>query len=123
MRRLALITTFACLLAVANAGAAESGRFAGYVSGAATGAGHHFYVGDGLLLVFVDSKASFTPYRVCWHRLHHVHHRCWTGETGAAGRKDRIFTGAPGTAGTYLVKWTVRGHRKAAWRFSNGVGD
>ena len=36
---------------------------------------------------------------------------------------DQIFTAAPQAVGTFLVKWTVRGHRKATWRFDNGVGD
>jgi hypothetical protein len=123
MRRCALILLITCLLAGATASAAGASRFAGYVGGAVTGAGHQFYVGDGLNLVFLDSKQSFTPYRVCWHRLHRSHHRCWSGETGPAGKKDRIFTAAPQGVGPYLVKWTVRGHRKAAWRFDNGVGD
>lgn len=123
MRRLVLIASIACALLGATASAAAGSRFAGYVAGVATGAGHDFVVGDGLYLVFVDTKESFTPYRVCWHRLHHPQHRCWSGETGPAGKKDRIFTAAPGAAGPYLVKWTVRHHRKAAWRFVNAVGD
>jgi hypothetical protein len=54
---------------------------------------------------------------------HHGHHRCWYGETASAGQKDRIFTAAPSSVGTYVVKWTVRHHRKAKWQFFNGVGD
>jgi hypothetical protein len=122
MRRLALIA-FACALLGASASAASAPRFAGYVSGAATGAGHEFVVGDGLYLVFVDTKESSTSYRVCWHQLHRSRHHCWTGATGPAGNKDRIFTAAPGGAGTYLVKWTVGHRRKATWRFSVGAGD
>jgi hypothetical protein len=122
MRRAALIVTV-LLLTLASTASAGSKRFSGYVAGTATGAGHHFVVGDGLFLVFVDAQHSSTPYRVCWHQLHHSRHRCWTGVTGAAGTKDRIFTAAPGGVGTYLVKWTVHGHRKATWRFTNGVGD
>lgn len=123
MRRLALIATVAVLAFASMAPAASASRFSGYVGGVATGAGHHFVVGDGLFLVFVDARQSSTPYRVCWHQLHHSRHRCWTGVTGAAGQKDRIFTAAPGGVGTYLVKWTVHDHRKATWRFTNGVGD
>jgi hypothetical protein len=123
MRRLGLtFLSFSCL-ALVVASVAVAGRFDGYVGGAASGKGHHFVVGDGINLVFVDHRHSFTPYRVCWHRLHHSHHRCWRGETGHAGRKDRIFTAAPSFAGTYIVKWAVRHRRKAIWRFSNGVGD
>jgi hypothetical protein len=123
VRRLVLIVSLALVISAAATANAAGPRFAGYVGGAVTGAGHHFVVGDGLNLVFVDHRASDTRYRVCWHRLHHNHHRCWFGETGAAGRRDRIFTAAPSFAGTYIVKWTVRGHRKAIWRFENGVGD
>ena len=118
-----LVSLVVCAAVLAATASASGGRFSGYVGGAVTGAGHHFVVGDGLNLVFVDNKESFTPYRVCWHLLHHSAHRCWSGETGAAGRKDRVFTAAPGQVGTFLVKWTVRGHRKAAWSFYNGVGD
>jgi hypothetical protein len=123
MRRLVLVAGIACLLVASTSSAAGTARFSGYVGGGVTGAGHQFYVGDGLFLVFVDSTESFTPYRVCWHRLHRAHHRCWSGETGPAGKKDRIFAAAPQGVGPYLVKWTVRGHRKAAWRFDNGTGD
>lgn len=101
---------------------AEGKRFEGYASGS-TGPDHNFVVGDGFTLVFIDQKDSFTPYRVCWHRLHHSHHRCWFGETGRAGSKDRIFTAAPSSVGTYIIKWTVNHRRKALWRFHNGVGD
>jgi len=121
--RLLLIAAATGLALAITASAASASRFEGYVGGAVTGKGHHFVVGDGLNLVFVDRRRSFTPYRVCWHRLHHSHHRCWLGETGAAGKKSRIFTAAPSSAGKYLVKWTVRRHRKASWAFVNGVGD
>ncbi len=107
------------LAAVAGA---EGKRFEGYTRGY-IGPDHSFVVGDGFDLVFIDHQRSYTPYRVCWHRLHHSHHRCWLGETGPAGRKDRIFTAAPSSVGTYIVKWTVNHHRKALWRFHNGVGD
>jgi hypothetical protein len=123
MRRVALIVTVALLAVASTAPAASADRFSGYVAGGVTGAGHHFVVGDGLFLVFVDARQSSTPYRVCWHQLHRSRHRCWSGVTGAAGSKDRIFTAAPGGVGTYLVKWTVRHHRKATWSFTNGVGD
>jgi hypothetical protein len=123
MRRLALIALIALALLHDTASAQATPRFAGWVAGAATGAGHNFVVGDGLLLVFVDTKESDTPYRVCWHLVHHAQHRCWSGKTAAAGVKDRIFTAAPQAVGTYLVKWTIRHSRKATWRFSNGVGD
>lgn len=123
MRRIALIFTVVVLALGSTASAASASRFSGYVAGGVTGAGHNFVVGDGLFLVFVDGEQSSTPYRVCWHQLHHSHHRCWTGVTGAAGTKDRIFTAAPIAAGTFLVKWTVNHHRKATWRFTNGVGD
>lgn len=123
MRRAALIVTLVFLVVASMASAASARRFSGYVAGTATGAGHHFVVGDGLFLVFVDARRSSTPYRVCWHQLHHSQRRCWTGVTGAAGAKDRIFAAAPGAAGTFLVKWTVDHHRKATWRFVNGVGD
>jgi hypothetical protein len=123
MRRFALTASLVLALLAATASAQASPRFAGCVAGSATGAGHNFVVGDGLLLVFVDSKESNTPYRVCWHLLHYPQPRCWSGETGAAGVKVRIFTAAPTAAGTYLVRWTVRHHRKAAWSFSNGIGD
>lgn len=101
---------------------AEGKRFEGYARGY-IGPDHSFVVGDGFDLVFIDHQRSYTPYRVCWHRLHHSHHRCWRGETGRAGRKDQIFTAAPSSVGTYIVKWTVNHHRKALWRFHNGVGD
>jgi len=110
------------LLGLAVPGAAQAKRFEGYAKGF-IGPDHSFVVGDGFDLVFVDHQQSFTPYRVCWHRLHHAHHRCWTGETGPRGKKDRIFTAAPDQVGKYIVKWTVNGHRKARWWFHNGVGD
>lgn len=107
---------------LATAAGAEGKRFEGYTSGS-TGPDHTFVVGDGFSLVFIDHQLSYTPYRVCWHRLHQSHHRCWLGETGPAGRRDRIFTAAPSSVGTYIVKWTVNHRRKALWRFHNGVGD
>lgn len=107
---------------LAPAASADGKRFEGFTSGSA-GPDHTFVVGDGFSLVFVDHRHSYTPYRVCWHRLHHSHHRCWLGETGPAGRRDRIFTAAPSFVGDYIVKWTVNGHRKALWRFHNGIGD
>jgi hypothetical protein len=118
----ALLAIVACLVLSLPARAMAQ-RFEGYVGGVVTGKGSHFYVGDGLNLVFVDHRESHTPYRVCWHRLHHSDHRCWTGETEQLGQKDRIFTAAPSNAGKYLVKWTVRHHRKASWSFVNGAGD
>jgi len=123
MRRLLvlLLTAFTALSVTASS--ASTPRFEGYVGGAATGKGHHFVVGDGLNLVFVDRRRSFTGYRVCWHRLKHAHHRCWLGETGRRGRKDRIFVPAPPRSGRYIVKWTVRHRREAIWTFYNGVGD
>lgn len=107
---------------LATVAGAEGKRFEGYTGGN-IGPDHSFVVGDGFDLVFIDHQRSYTPYRVCWHRLHHSHHRCWLGETGPAGRKDRIFTAAPSSVGTYIVKWTVNHRRKALWRFHNGVGD
>lgn len=95
---LVFIVTIALVLAIGSTAAAK--RFDGYVGGVASGKGHDFIVGNGLNLVFVDRRESFTPYRVCWHRLH-----------------------APSVVGTYIVKWTVRHRRKAIWRFHNGVGD
>jgi hypothetical protein len=121
-----LILVVAVLVLIAlivGAAAANTKRFEGYVGGTASGRGHHFVVGDGLNLVFVDRQRSHTAYRVCWHRLGHGYHRCWFAETGLAGHKERIFTAAPSRAGTYIVKWTVDRHRKAIWRFDNGVGD
>lgn len=112
-----------CCLSFVLPSAAAGNRFEGYVGGAATGKGHHFVVGDGINLVFVDRTSSFTSYRVCWHRLHHHHRRCWDGETGPEGRPDRIFTAAPSFSGVYIVQWSVGGHRRAQWRFYNGVGD
>jgi hypothetical protein len=107
---------------LATAACAEGKRFEGYTSGSA-GSDHTFVVGDGFSLVFIDHQRSSTPYRVCWHRLHHSHHRCWLGETGPTGQRDRIFTAAPSSVGTYIVKWTVNHRRKAVWRFHNGIGD
>ncbi|HET7443061.1 MAG TPA: hypothetical protein VFJ57_00225 [Solirubrobacterales bacterium] len=118
----AIAISLVLFVASAAAASAEAKRFSGYTEGY-IGPDHDFVVGDGFSLVFVDRRQSNTPYRVCWHRLHHAHHRCWLGETGAAGRLDRIFTAAPGSVGTYIVKWSVRGHRKARWTFHNGVGD
>ena len=117
-----LILALVGALCLASVAAAQAKRFEGYTGGY-IGPDHSFVVGDGFSLVFVDHQRSFTPYRVCWHRLHHSHHRCWQGETGPAGRKDRIFTAAPSFVGTYIVKWTVNHRRKALWRFRNGVGD
>ena len=111
------------LFLLASVATADARRFDGYVGGAATGKGHHFVVGDGINLVFLDRRQSFTAYRVCWHRLHHSHHRCWSAETGRRGHKHRIFTAAPSFVGTYVVKWSVKGRRKARWSFHNGVGD
>jgi hypothetical protein len=112
------------VLAVAStaAASAEAERFSGYTEGY-IGPDHSFVVGDGFSLVFIDRRRSETPYRVCWHRLHHARHRCWLGEADAAGRPDRIFTSAPGSVGTYIVKWSVQNRRKARWTFHNGVGD
>jgi hypothetical protein len=110
------------VLFLAVVAGAEGKRFEGYASGY-IGPDHSFVVGDGFDLVFIDHQRSFTPYRVCWHLLHHSHHRCWFGETARAGGKDRIFTAAPSSVGTYIVKWTVNHRRKALWRFHNGVGD
>jgi hypothetical protein len=83
----------------ATAASADGKRFEGFTSGS-IGPDHTFVVGDGFSLVFVDHRHSYTPYRVCWHRLHHSHHRCWLGETGPTGRRDRIFTAAPSFVGT-----------------------
>lgn len=104
------------------AATADGKRFSGYTEGY-IGPDHSFVVGDGFSLVFIDRRQSDTPYRVRWHRLHQAHHRCWLGKTSAAGRPDRIFTSAPSSVGTYVVKWSVRSHRKARWTFHNGVGD
>ena len=123
MRRLVLIAATILALSTAVPALASARRFEGYVGGAATGRGHSFVLGDGLELVFVDRVRPHTRYRVCWHLLHHPRHRCRAGETGAAGHRDSIFTAAPGRAGRYLVKWTVRHHRRAAWSFTNGIGD
>ena len=120
--RLSLILAVIGVFFLTVVAGAEGKRFEGYASGS-TGPDHNFVVGDGFTLVFIDQKDSFTPYRVCWHRLHHSHHRCWFGETGRAGSKDRIFTAAPSSVGTYIIKWTVNHRRKALWRFHNGVGD
>ena len=79
MRRLFLAVLVTSCLALATPSFAAGSRFDGYVGGAASGKRHHFVVGDGINLVFVDRQRSFTPYRVCWHRLHHSHHRCWLG--------------------------------------------
>lgn len=110
------------LLSPLTAVAAQGKRFEGYTAGV-IGPDHSFVVGDGFSLVFIDHQRSFTPYRVCWHRLHHSHHRCWVGETGRRGQKDKIFTAAPSHVGKYIVKWTVHHHRKAQWWFNNGPGD
>jgi hypothetical protein len=121
LRHLLTLTVVGVFFLAAVAGA-EGKRFEGYTRGY-IGPDHNFVVGDGFDLVFIDHQRSYTPYRVCWHRLHYSHHRCWLGETGPAGRKDRIFTAAPSSVGTYIVKWTVNHRRKALWRFHNGVGD
>lgn len=113
MRRFLVLLLMAFTALSSTAPSAPAKRFEGYVAGTATGKGHHFVVGDGLNLVFVDQQQSFTGYRVCWHRLKHPHHRCWLGETGRSGHKDRIFVPAPSHYGTYIVKWTVRHRRKA----------
>lgn len=123
MRRFLVLLLMALAVLSVTASPTLAARFEGYVAGVATGKGHRFVVGDGVNLVFVDRRRSFTSYRVCWHRLKHVHHRCWLGETGRRGRKDRIFASAPSRSGTYIVKWTVRHRRKAIWTFYNGVGD
>jgi hypothetical protein len=120
--RAILLSVAVLLLGLVGSSPAQAHRFEGYASGY-IGADHSFVVGDGFDLVFIDHRQSYTPYRVCWHRLHHAHHRCWHGETGPRGKKDRIFTAAPDHVGKYLVKWTVNGHRKARWWFHNGVGD
>lgn len=122
-RRLLPAVALVAVLSLVAASPAAGDRFDGYVAGVGSGKGRHFIVGNGLNLVFVDRQRSFTPYRVCWHRLHTKRHRCWLGETGRRGRKDRIFTAAPSSVGTYLLKWTVRKRRKAFWRFYNGPGD
>lgn len=96
-------------------------RFDGHVSGAATGPGHSFVVGDGLNLVFRDYRRSYTRYRVCWTRGHGT--RCWRRTTGKRGHASTIFTAAPGNVGTYVVTWSVRGRAVARWSFYNGVGD
>lgn len=121
IRHLLILVVAGVFILGAIAGA-EGKRFEGYTRGY-IGPDHSFVVGDGFDLVFIDHQRSYTPYRVCWHRLHHSHHRCWRGETGPAGRKDRIFTEAPSSVGTYIVKWTVNHRRKALWRFYNGIGD
>lgn len=112
----------ALLLGLGVSASAQEKRFEGYAKGF-IGPDHSFVVGDGFDLVFIDHRQSFTPYRVCWHRLHHANHRCWFGETGSRGTKDRIFTAAPDHVGRYIVKWTVNHRRKARWWFYNGVGD
>jgi hypothetical protein len=117
-----LVLPLALLLSLAVTATAQGKRFEGYTEGF-IGPDHSFVVGDSFELVFIDHRQSFTSYRVCWHRLHHAHHRCWFGETGPRGKKDKIFTGAPDRVGKYIVKWTVNGHRKARWWFHNGVGD
>jgi hypothetical protein len=111
------------LLLLATAALARADRFDGYVAGVGSGRGHDFIVGNGLYLVFRDFGASFTPYRVCWRRSDSNHRRCWQSTTAQRGRRDRIFTAAPSTVGTFVVKWRVSGRLVARWTFYNGPGD
>ncbi len=59
MRRATLIVTVVFLAVASTAPAASAKRFSGHVARVVTGAGHHFVVGDGLFLVFVDSRATW----------------------------------------------------------------
>jgi hypothetical protein len=114
--------------AVALAGALAAGaanarttRFHAYVGGAATGAGHSFFVGDGVRLVFVDAFRSGTEYRVCWTRG--AGRRCWARTSARRGHPSTIFTAAPSSVGTYRTTWYVAGRPMASWTFYNGIGD
>jgi hypothetical protein len=118
---LAALMCAASLLATAVATAAPP-RFQGYVRGAVTGAGHSFFVGDGLGLVFRDRRHAGTRYEVCW-KGPVGDKRCWHRTTGAKGHVSRIGTEAPEHVGSYLVKWIVNDHVVAYWRFYNQVGD
>ena len=118
---LAVIAITALAMALASSAGARPQRFEGYVGGAATGKGTNFYVGDGLNLVFRDSYRSYTRYRVCWTRG--AGRRCWSGETGSRKVRDKIFTAAPSSVGTYNVTWYVGGKAVASWSFYNNVGD
>ena len=106
---------------VATAADARTTRFHAYVGGAATGAGHSFFVGDGIRLVFVDTFRSGTEYRVCWTRG--AGRRCWTRTSGRRGHASTIFTAAPSSVGTYRTTWYVAGRPIASWSFYNGLGD
>ena len=100
---------------------ARSTRFHAYLAGAATGAGHSFFVGDGVRLVFVDTFRSGTEYRVCWTRG--AGRRCWTRTSGRRGHASTIFTAAPSSLGHYRTTWYVAGRPVASWSFFNGIGD
>jgi hypothetical protein len=122
-----------CLIAAAivvalGAGApsvANAKRFHGYVAGVGSGRGHHnFIIGNGLDLVFRDTRRAHTRYRVCWVRTDGRYHRCWhPRRTGRRGKRSKIFTAAPHHVGTFRVRWRVHGHVVARWRFYNGQGD
>lgn len=101
--------------------AVRTPRFHADVSGAATGPGHHFYVGDGLNLRFRDNYRSSTGYRVCYSKG--SGRRCLRGATGGHGRTSSIFIAAPGGVGTYTARWYVGGSQVANWSWFNDYGD
>jgi hypothetical protein len=100
------------------AGAAP--RFHGDVAGVATGPGHHFFVGDGLELEFLDRAGANTVYDVCYRGRQG--RRCIRRTTAAAGRKSRIFIPAR-NMGRYRATWYVGGRPVARWTWRNGPGD
>jgi hypothetical protein len=124
VQKLIILASVMCataLLASATATAAKP-RFQAYVRGAVTGAGHSFFVGDGLGLVFRDRRHAGTHYTVCW-KGPQSDKRCWHRATGARGHVSRIGTEAPDHVGSYLVNWIVNDRVVAHWRFYNHIGD
>jgi hypothetical protein len=124
VQKLIILVALVCLTAGATGGAATAAqpRFQGYVAGAVTGAGHSFFVGDGLNLVFRDRRHAGTRYTACWKGPNGDKH-CWHRTTGSRGHASRIFTAAPDHVGGYIVRWTVNDRVVARWRFYNHTGD
>lgn len=97
-------------------------RYVAYVGGTATGAGHHFVVGDGLNLVFGDTTTAPTAYRVCWGLAIHAPTRCASRTTVSKAGTSRIFI-APQVVGNWVARWYVAGRLVASWTWYQGPGD
>jgi hypothetical protein len=88
----------------------------------ALGAGHHFYVGDGLYLTFSAPVTAPVRYRVCWGLAGHAPTRCASGSVPTKVSKSKIFV-APQVVGNWVARWYVAGRQVASWAWYQDYGD